>query len=258
MHESPIIKLAGLNIDLAIVIMLLVTCTIVFVIARLGVSNLSVMNPSKMQNFMEWAVDFVRNIVSSTMDMKKGKVFVSLGLTLIMFIFVANLLGLPFAIVTEHHEPFKVFGQEVLGTSNEKIEKHHGEVGLVWWKSPTADASVAMGLSFMVFLLVHFLGMTRNTKAYFKHYLEPFPVFLPIHIVEQFAKLLTLGMRLFGNIFAGEVLVSVLIGAGFFGIPGLVVWQGFSLFVGAIQAFVFVMLTMVYLAQTLESHEDHH
>jgi F-type H+-transporting ATPase subunit a len=65
-------------------------------------------------------------------------------------------------------------------------------------------------------------------------------------------------MRLFGNIFAGEVLLSVLIGAGIFGIPGLVIWQGFSLFVGSIQAFVFVMLTMVYLSQALESHEDHH
>jgi F-type H+-transporting ATPase subunit a len=258
MHESPILKLGGLNIDLSIVIMLLVTCTIVFVFAKLSVRNLSVTNPSKLQNFMEWAVDFIRNIVSSTMDMKKGKVFVSLGLTLIMFIFVANLLGLPFAIVTEHETPPVVFGREVSPElfSNEGHGAGHNPE-FVWWKSPTADASVTMGLSLLIFLLVHFLGMTRNTKAYFKHYLEPFPVFLPIHIVEQFAKLLTLGMRLFGNIFAGEVLLAVLISAGIWGIPGLVVWQGFSLFVGGIQAFVFVMLTMVYLGQALESHEEH-
>ncbi|MFD2615498.1 F0F1 ATP synthase subunit A [Paenibacillus gansuensis] len=270
MHEAPIITLGGFfRLDLSIAITLFVTCAIVFLIARLATRNLSVTNPSKMQNFLEWTVDFVRGIVSSTMDMKKGKVFVSLGLTLIMFIFVANMLGLPLTIVTHHEHEFKIFGQAVSPEVFEAYEaESHGEGAdsegahhapeFAWWKSPTADASVTMGLSLIVFLLVHFLGMRYNTKAYFKHYLEPFPVFLPIHLVEKLANLLTLGMRLFGNLFAGEVLIATLLGAGFFGIPALVVWQGFSVFVGAIQAFVFVMLTMVYLAQSLESHDDHH
>ncbi|ANE46661.1 ATP synthase F0 subunit A [Paenibacillus swuensis] len=271
MHEAPIIKLFGwFRLDLSVAITLLVTCAIVFIIARLATRNLSVTNPSRMQNFLEWAVDFVRGIVSSTMDMKKGKVFVSLGLTLIMFIFVANMLGLPLTFVTAHDHQAKFLGMEISPEVFEKYEaESHGAEGeegghghhgpeFAWWKSPTADASVAMGLSLIVFLLVHYLGMTRNTKSYFKHYLEPFPVFLPIHLVEKVANLLTLGMRLFGNLFAGEVLIATLLGAGIYGIPALVVWQGFSVFVGSIQAFVFVMLTMVYLAQSLESHDDHH
>lgn len=72
MHDSPIIDLGGFRLDLSAVIMLLVTGIIVFVLARLAVRNLSVENPSKMQNFMEWVVEFVQGIVASAMDLKKG------------------------------------------------------------------------------------------------------------------------------------------------------------------------------------------
>jgi len=263
MHESPIIKLGGLSIDLSIIIMLVVTCTVVFILARLAVRNLSVDKPSKMQNFLEWVVEFIQNMIASTMDFKKGKIFVSLGMTLIMFIFVANMLGLPFSIVTEHEEPYKALGKEVITTSADEFHKLHEEgeehphIGLVWWKSPTADASVSMGLALMIFCLVHYLGATRNTRNYFKHYIEPYGFFLPLNIIKEFSKLLTHGMRLFGNIYAGEVLIGVLIGAGAFGILPMVVWQGFSIFVGAIQAFVFTILTMVYLSQALETHDEH-
>jgi F-type H+-transporting ATPase subunit a len=121
-----------------------------------------------------------------------------------------------------------------------------------------------MGLAGMIFVLVHFLGITRNTKGYFKHYLKPFAVFLPINLIEQFSKLLTHGMRLFGNIFAGEVLIAQLVKLGSTGIIGgiasiplLMVWQGFSIFVGSIQAFVFVMLTFLYISQVIETHDEH-
>ncbi|SEU13586.1 F0F1 ATP synthase subunit A [Paenibacillus sp. NFR01] len=272
MHESPIIELGGLNFDLSIILMLIVTCTIVFVIARLATRNLSVENPGKLQNFMEWVVEFVQGLISSNMDMKKGKPFLSLGMTLIMFIFVGNMLGLPFGIVTEYKDADKAtFFSQPLVTVVDKIHEDQAakpgeevEVGVSWWKSPTADASVSMGLAGLVFVLVHFLGMTRNTKGYFKHYLQPFAFFLPINLIEQFSKLLTHGMRLFGNIFAGEVLITVLIKLGSSGIVGaiasiplLMIWQGFSIFVGSIQAFVFTILTFVYISQALETHEEH-
>ncbi|WP_379129956.1 F0F1 ATP synthase subunit A [Paenibacillus sp. sgz500958] len=275
MHKSPIIMLGGLHIDLSIVLMLLVTCTIVLVLSLLATRNLSVENPGKLQNFLEWAVEFVQGMISSTMDMKKGRPFLSLGLTLIMFLFVANLLGLPLGVVTEYHDANKatIFGHEIVSVTKE-LDKLHAEgsgtaeepaeVGVAWWKSPTADPAVAMGLAGLIFLMSHFLGITRNTKNYFKHYLQPYPFFLPINLIEQVSKLLTHGMRLFGNIFAGEVLISVILRMGVLGwggwiasVLGLIIWQGFSLFVGTIQAFIFVMLTMVYFSQMLESHEEH-
>ncbi|MHA6532677.1 F0F1 ATP synthase subunit A [Paenibacillus sp. BAC0078] len=279
MHKSPIIMLGGLHIDLSIVLMLLVTCTICFVLGLLATRNLSVENPGKLQNFLEWAVEFVQGLISSTMDLKKGKPFLSLGLALIMFLFVGNMLGLPFGIVTDYHDAqhAKIFGKEIVSVTQE-LDKLHAaaeagtssgsheeiEVGVAWWKSPTADPAVAMGLALMIFLMSHILGITRNTKNYFKHYFQPYPFFFPINLIEQVSKLLTHGMRLFGNIFAGEVLISVILKLGALGIGGwiasilgLIVWQGFSLFIGTIQAFIFVMLTMVYFSQMLETHDEH-
>lgn len=257
MHESPIWKVGGLNIDISTFLPIIITCIIVFVIARLAVRNLSVENPSKVQNFLEWIVDFVHGIVASTMPLHKVKPFVGLGMTLIMFIFIANLLGLPFAVVFEFTEPFKLFGfdlvtPQMIDTAHE-TGKH---LAFNFWKSPTADISVTLGLAAIVFLLIHTLGLTKNRKHYLKHYLEPYPVFLPLNIIEQIARPVTLAIRLFANIFAGEILIGVILMAGAWGIPMLAVWQGFSVFVGGIQAFLFTMLTMVYIAQATV-HEEH-
>src|SRR5690606_31481153 len=98
MHEFPILEVGGLNIDIAAFVAIIVSGLIVFIVAKLAVRGLSVDKPSKLQNFMEWAVEFVHNTVASAMPLKQAKYFITLGLTLIMFIFVANLLGLPFGI----------------------------------------------------------------------------------------------------------------------------------------------------------------
>lgn len=267
-HIIPIIKVGGIRFDLSSILMITVTCLIVLLLALFSVRNLSVDNPGKLQNLMEWVVEFVKNIISTTMDFKKGQKLLSLGMTLLLFIFVGNMLGLPFSIVTKHDHPLKVFGHEVISQHDldekkaeaEKQGKEFEGEKVVWWKSPTADASVTMGLAFMVVVLTHYLGMTRNTRHYFKHYLEPYIFFFPITLIEQFANLLTLGLRLFGNIYAGELMISVMVGSGalanWFTIPGLIAWQGFSIFVGSIQAFIFVMLTMVYISRA-SVHEEH-
>lgn len=253
MHDSPIIVVGGLQIDLSAVLMLLVTMGIVLLLAVLSVRNLSVENPSKLQNFMEWVVEFVQGIVASAMDLKKGQAYISLGLTLILFIFVANLLGLPFAIITEAHGPVEIFGHVIEATRG----LTHGEHShILWWKSPTADVNVTAGLALIVFILMNYLGIKHNRKHYFKHYVEPFPIFLPLNIIENLAKPVALAIRLFANIFAGEVLITTILKAGLYGIPFLAAWQGFSIFVGGLQAFIFTILTMVYIAQ-MSIHEEH-
>ncbi|WP_281883184.1 F0F1 ATP synthase subunit A [Paenibacillus sp. YYML68] len=265
MHEFATLHLSnGMKIDISAFLSIIVTCVIVFVLARLAVRNLSVTNPSKMQNFMEWIVEFVHNTVASTMPLQRAKHFVGLGTTLILFIFIANLLGLPFGVLTEHEKPLTLFGQTVV--SQEMIDAahdhakegdggHHGMV-LAWWKSPTADVSVTFGLAIIVFVLIHVLGLRLNTKHYLKHYFEPYWFFLPLNLIKELSKPLTLGLRLYANIFAGEVLISTILMAGFWGIPMLAAWQGFSIFVGAIQAFLFTVLTMVYISQATVHHDD--
>ncbi|MCM3128334.1 MULTISPECIES: F0F1 ATP synthase subunit A [unclassified Paenibacillus] len=253
MHYSPIIEVGFLKIDLSAVMMLTVTVLVVFLLAKLATRNLSVENPSKIQNFMEWVVEFVQNIVASAMPLSKGKPYITLGLTLILFIFVANLLGLPFAVITEHTTVTQVFGQTLTATAHiEPGYKPH----ILWWKSPTADVSITAGLAIVVFILIHYLGLKHNRKHYLKHYVEPFPVFLPLNIIENLAKPIALAIRLFANIFAGEILISTILKLSFVGIPILAVWQGFSIFVGALQAFIFTILSMVYIAQA-SIHEEH-
>lgn len=254
MHISPVIQVGGFNIDLSAWIMITVSCIIVFVLARLAVRRLSVDQPSGLQNFMEWVVEFVQGIVASAMDLKKGKAYVSLALTLILFIFVSNLLGLPFAIITEHTKPWELFGNTIV--SAQDVADADGAAHVLWWKSPTADIMVTLGLAFVVFLYIHIEGLRRNTKHYLKHYFEPYPVFLPLNIIKEISKPVTLGMRLFANIFAGEVLIATILMAGWFGLPIMAAWQGFSIFIGGLQAFLFTMLAMVYIAQATVHEEQ--
>lgn len=237
-HKAPelIIPIGGYDLvfNLSTVMMLVITAVIVFLIAFLSTRNLK-LKPTGMQNFMEWIMDFVKNIISGNMDWKTGKEFHVLGLTIIMFIAVANLLGLPFAIIYD---------------------------GYLWWKSPTADPTVTLTLASLIVVLTHYYGVKKlGTGGYGKTFFQPMSFMFPLKIIEEFANTLTLGLRLYGNIYAGEVLLGLIAsigGAGILGwfgmlIPGLA-WQGFSIFIGFIQAFIFTMLTMVYMAHKV-SHD---
>jgi F-type H+-transporting ATPase subunit a len=233
-HEAPIVKFLGLTFNLSNVLMITVTSVIVFLIAVMATRSLS-MKPTGMQNFLEWVMDFVKGIINSTMDWKTGGRFLTLGMTLIMYIFVANMLGLPFAIVVDHK---------------------------LWWKSPTADPTITLTLAVMVVALSHYYGIKlKGVGEYGRDFLRPMWFLFPLKIIEEFANTLTLGLRLFGNIYAGEILLGLLAGLATSGIGGtiaaalpMMAWQGFSIFVGAIQAFIFTMLTMVYMAHKV-SHD---
>jgi F-type H+-transporting ATPase subunit a len=249
-HIAPVVHIGGIKFDLAAILMIVLTSLIVMILASLSVRKLSVDKPGKLQNFMEWVVEFVSNIIGMATDFKKGRVYIGLGLTLIIYIFIGNILGLPFGIVTEAHGPVSIFG---LNLDMQGHEAAH----FSWWKSPTADANVTLALALTVIGLSHVQGIRHNRKHYLKHYFQPWPVFFPINVIETLSKPLTLGLRLYGNIFAGEVMIGVILKLGIVGIPALILWQGFSTFVGAIQAFVFTMLTMVYIGQASIHEEDH-
>ncbi|GAA0468674.1 F0F1 ATP synthase subunit A [Alkalibacillus silvisoli] len=237
-HGSPMIEdvfgISWLDFNLSNVLMTLVASVIVFIIAVIGSRNLQ-RKPTGFQNFMEWVVDFVKGMISSTMDWKTGRQFLPLAITLLMYIFIANILGIMFMV------------------------EYNGDL---WWKSPTADPGVTLTLAVMVVALTHYFGVKlKGGKGYVKDFFSPIPILFPLKIVEEFANTLTLGMRLYGNIFAGEVLLALLVSlmasgaleaaAGF--LP-MLLWQGFKLFISAIQAFIFVMLAMVYMSHKV-SHD---
>lgn len=234
-HEAPLYDFMGLTFNLSNVLMITVASAVVFIIAVLSTRTLA-MKPTGLQNFFEWVMDFVKGIINSTMDWKDGGRFHILGITLLMYIFVSNMLGLPFAITYDH---------------------------VLWWKSPTADPVVTLTLATMVVALSHYYAIKlKGVKEYGREFFRPMWFLFPLKLIEEFANTLTLGLRLYGNIFAGEILLTLLAGSlaasGLVGtlaaiIPTLA-WQGFSIFIGAIQAFIFTMLTMVYLAHKV-SHD---
>src|SRR5690625_2764708 len=187
------------------------------------------MRPRGARNAMGWRVDVAKGSMSGTMDGKTDKTSLALAITLSTVILVGYVLG----VITTF-----VFNGEV------------------WWKSPTADRGITLTLSSMVIIISHYYGIKlRGTKHYFKSYFTPVWFLFPIKIIEEFANTLTLGLRLFGNLFAGEVLLGLLVAlttSGFFGFIGgaipYLAWSGFSVFIGGIQAFIFTMLSMVYIA----------
>jgi F-type H+-transporting ATPase subunit a len=225
----------GIHFNLANVLMMTIASLIVFIIAVAATRKLA-MKPTGIQNFIEWVMDFVKNIINSNMDWRTGGQFLMLGMTLILYVFVSNMLGLPFSIVIGHE---------------------------LWWKSPTSDPAITLTLAVMVMGLTHYYGIKmRGMKNYAKTYVQPMGFLFPLKIIEEFANTLTLGLRLYGNIYAGELLLTLLAGLGTSGVVGaataalpMLAWEGFSIFVGSIQAFIFTMLTMVYLSHKVS--DDH-
>src|SRR5690625_675905 len=216
--------------------MIAATCDIVFILCLLVTRKLQ-MKPKGTQNFIEWVVDFVKGMINDTMDWRTGKIFLPLGLTLILFIFVGNVIGMVTTVVV-------------------------GDVS--WWKSPTSDPAVTLTLAGMVIVLAHYYGVkVKGAKEYGKDFFRPIPLIMPFTVIGEFTKTLTLGLRLFGNMYAGGVLTSLILSMAMSGgtfifilsIFPMMAWQALSLFIAGIQAFIFTMLTMVYLSDKVSDNQ---
>lgn len=140
-------------------------------------------------------------------------------------------------------------------------------IGLLGFRPPTADLNTTMCLSITTFVLTQVFGVkSKGLGGYSKGFLQPMPFLLPLNIVGELANPISLGFRLFGNISAGVIIMSLLYGAlGSFtemlfgltipllqaGIPA-VLHIYFDLFAGLLQSFIFTMLTMVFISGAME------
>lgn len=236
-EKTATFSIAGLTFDWSLIISTLVAMAIVFVLA-VWMSRRLQLKPKGKQNVIEWIIDFTDGIVDQSLPNATGKSVKFFAFSMFMFIFVANQLGLALQVQVG---------------------------GVTYLKSATTNPILTMTLALIAIGMSHYLGVQKlGFKKYFKTvYLEPFPVLLPLNIIEQFTSFLTLGLRLFGNIFAGEMVLTLLWQlANVAGIATMVpafvltiLWQAFSLFIGSIQAFVFVTLSMVYISEKTEVEE---
>jgi F-type H+-transporting ATPase subunit a len=138
--------------------------------------------------------------------------------------------------------------------------------------SPTADTNLtyAMGILAMVSVWVYGIRQ-KGVKAYFKHYMEPYPILLPLELLQDLLKPITLALRLFGNIFAGGIMLALIAGlvslapahipiGSVLTIIFNIIWKLFdTLFLGGLQAFIFALLTVLYFGMAGGGgHDEHH
>ena len=135
--------------------------------------------------------------------------------------------------------------------------------------APTSDTNLTYAMAILVMVGVWTYGIrTRGAKAYFRHLIEPYPVLLPLNVLEELVKPITLALRLFGNIFAGGIMLALIAGlitwsvgsvpvGGVIGLFFNVVWKLFDMAIGGIQAFIFALLTVLYFAMAGAGHEEH-
>ena len=117
--------------------------------------------------------------------------------------------------------------------------------------------ALAVGLALLVIVMVHVLGVARKGGHYIGHFFKPTPIFVIINAIEEIAKPITLSFRLFGNILAGEILIIILLKLMPIWMPvPSVIWLAFSIFIGAVQAFIFTMLSMAYFANAVKEDEE--
>ena len=210
----------------------------------------SVENPSGAQNFVEAVVEFVDSRVSETFKYK-NELIGPLCLTLLFWILLMNTMDLvPVDLLTS-------FGFEKFAAVVFHFE--HAPFKIV----PTTDPNITMGMSTLVFFMIIFYSIKNKGLGGFLGELafHPFgkwmlPFNLIIEVPTLIAKPVSLGLRLFGNLYAGELLFLLIASMmGLWQLPAHFVWAAFHLLVIPLQAFVFMMLTIVYLNA---AHEKPH
>ena len=185
--------------------------------ARMMLKRMSIV-PGGLQNVMEVVVSGIGGMVEETMG-PKGKPYFPLIATLGFFIFISNLLGL-----------------------------------IPGFMPPTANINTTAACAVIVFVLTHIIGVKEHGAGYVKHFLGPVwwlaPLMFFIEILGHLSRPLSLALRLFGNMTGHELIVMVLLFLAPVFIP--VVMSLMGLLVAFLQAFVFVLLAMIYLSGALE------
>jgi len=225
--------------------------------------------PGKFQAAVEMVVGFVDGMVRETFH-GRSKLIAPLALTIFCLVFLMNFMDM---IPVDWLPGAWATGHEVAGA-----DPHHAYLRIV----PTADLNTTLGLSLMVFLLIQVFGIRHKGFATFTRemFTAPFhaegmlgkillaPANFLLRIIEELVRPLSLTLRLFGNMYAGElifILIALMTWNAAFSsgltyvmaplqfISGFV-WTAFHILVITLQAFIFMMLTIVYLSMAAESH----
>lgn len=231
-----------------------VISSLVAVVATVAVgfwlrSKLREGEPGRVQAIFEWGYDQLRGLIKANVS-EDAYFIIPLALTLFLFILIANWMELlPLAI-------FPIL---------------HGA---------NADLNQTLAMALIVIAVVQWYSVkVLGWGGYLRRFTKPFEMplafrigFIPFNVLEEVVKPVTLSLRLFGNIFAGAVMIALIAGFGTFAFPGigaiggtvigtilLSIWKAFDvMFIGFIQAFIFMLLTVIYFGMAREGLEHEH
>ncbi len=206
------------------VLMALLVFLISLIVFPLVSRKLSRDNPGNFQQFLEYIIGGLRSLLDDIVGEGTADRFLNIIGAFTVFIFISNIFGLFFFL-----------------------------------QPPTANPNTTFALSLSAFLYYNWIGIRDNgILHYIKHFGGPIwwlaPLMFPIEVIGHLARILSLGMRLFGNIFGEHTATGIFMGL----VPFVVPWpmMGLGIFGAVLQTFVFIMLTMVYIggAVTAEEH----
>jgi F-type H+-transporting ATPase subunit a len=226
----------------------------VAIIATIGVgfwlrSQIRYGQPTRVQAIFEFGYDQLRSLIKTNVS-EDALFIIPLALTLFLYILVANWIEfLPLGFIPILH-------------------------------GANADLNQTLAMAIVVFVVVQWYSVkVLGWRGFFRRFTKPFELpiaarvlFTPLNILEELTKPVTLSMRLFGNIFAGAAIIALIVGFANFSLPAvgtvpgaiiatilLAAWKAFDvLFIGFIQAFIFMLLTVVYFAAAREGLEHEH
>jgi F-type H+-transporting ATPase subunit a len=170
--------------------------------------------PRPIQALGELIVSMLYGLTEDAMGKELAKTYAPLICALFMFLLVSNWLGM-----IPHLE------------------------------EPTKDLNTTLGLGIMGFFIAHYAGIrSKGFKAYIKEYFQPIFFMMPLNLIGEVAKIVSISFRLFGNIMGGSIIILVVSYLTYSLVLPPFLYGFFALFVGTIQAFVFTMLTVVYIS----------
>ncbi len=206
--------------------------------------------PTKWQAFVEMVIEFVDDNVKSTFH-GKSDLIAPLALTIFVWVLLMNLMDLvPVDVIP------MISG--MIGETFFGVDSHH-----VYNKAvPTTDLNLTFALALGVFVLIIFYSIKiKGVGGFIKELtMQPFnhPAFIPVNFILEtvtlLARPLSLALRLFGNLYASELIFILIATIGYFQLPLHFAWAVFHILVLPLQAFIFMMLTIVYLSLASEDH----
>ena len=283
---EKLFTVGGIDITNSMVTSVLVSSILILFALAVHAQLKDTDKPSKLQNFAEWIVESLHNFIQSiTNDVKKTRRFLPIISTFLLWILLNNWLGLFPGVGTigvrhevdateEHATGYAntVYAAETTTTeeatytinengeyiqTQEAPEKKTTFVPI--FRPGTADLNTTLALALFSVFTTQLFGVQALGMPYFKKFINfssPIMFFVGIlEFISEFAKIISFAFRLFGNIFAGEVLLVVIA----FLVPVVIPmpFYGLEIFVGFIQALVFSLLSLVFYNMATESHDEH-